>query len=514
TQNLFVPPTSFNEMSRLISPQQVNVGYSDPIVSYIHQQPPYQASSYMNFNLGKRLSNMKAVEGEEINLGDDLKLIDNVGIKSGDKLDCNDSHDEEFKKEMPDKMEITTNNIVESTTTIFEVMKSEMENEKNQENSTTIRDIEINTEEKIAEPTHLDPPLELPVDDELKSKKLPPCAACKALVESFKKGIEKTKRGKFEGGDTAWEEDNQKSYAKSEVRLTEIQEGLCKDLTSGEIQCHDLAEELESGIEEWWFKHQDKYPDIYVYICIKYAKRCCPKDHYGVDCKQCAGFPNKVCNNNGRCKGSGTRKGNGQCQCDTGYAGETCLDCAVGYYEAYRDENKLLCSSCHASCADGCKSGGADNCQGNCKEGWKKNDDNKEGCVDINECLDNEICPGNQFCVNTEGNYSCLNCDSACNGCNGDGPDMCIKCADDHEKKDNVCINPEAIGRKERENYMRYATYLGLCIATCIILQRNVYAASVIGLIVGIYISLSEYFIANTDLQDGVPEFDFLPPFM
>lgn len=74
--------------------------------------------------------------------------------------------------------------------------------------------------------------------------------------------------------------------------------------------------------------------------------------------------------------------------------------------------------------------------------------------------------------------------------------------------------DPEAIGRKERENYMRYATYLGLCIATCIILQRNVYAASVIGLIVGIYISLSEYFIANTDLQDGVPEFDFLPPFM
>lgn len=36
-----------------------------------------------------------------------------------------------------------------------------------------------------------------------------------------------------------------------------------------------------------------------------------------------------------------------------------------------------------------------------------------------------------------------LDCDSACNGCNGDGPDMCIKCADDHEKKDNVCISKQ-----------------------------------------------------------------------
>lgn len=153
TQNLFVPPTSFTEMSRLISPQQVNVGYSDPIVTYIHQQPPYQTSSYMNFNLGKRLSNMKPVEEEEINLRDDEKSTDSVGIKSGDKLDCNDSHDEGIKKEMPDKMEITTNNTVESTTTIFEVMKSEMENQKNQEDSTTIRDIEINTEGKIVEPT-------------------------------------------------------------------------------------------------------------------------------------------------------------------------------------------------------------------------------------------------------------------------------------------------------------------------------------------------------------------------
>lgn len=191
------------------------------------------------------------------------------------------------------------------------------------------------------------------------------------------------------------------------MRLTEIQESLCKDVKKGENQCHDLAVELESGIEDWWFQHQDNYPDIYVYICIKHAKMCCPKDHYGPECKKCHGYPDKICSNNGKCKGSGTRKGNGNCLCDKGYRGETCSDCAVGHYEAYRDENKVLCSSCHVSCAGGCKASGALNCQGGCKNGWQEN--GEEGCVDIDECKESEkYCPGNQFCINKDGNYSCL----------------------------------------------------------------------------------------------------------
>ncbi|XP_034936135.1 cysteine-rich with EGF-like domain protein 2 [Chelonus insularis] len=350
-----------------------------------------------------------------------------------------------------------------------------------------------------------------PVDEKLKTEKLPPCAACKVLIESFKKGFDKTKRGKFEGGDTAWEEDNLKSYARSEVRLTEIQEGLCKGVLKGEAQCHELAEELESAIEEWWFNHQDSYPDIYVYICIKHSKRCCPKDHFGPECTKCTGYPDKVCNNNGRCKGSGTRKGNGQCSCDKGYAGDQCSECAVGHYESYRDENKLLCSSCHEACAKECKGAGAANCEGGCRKGWKETED--KGCVDINECLESEkYCPGNQFCINKDGNYSCLSCDRACNRCNGDGPDMCIKCADGYEKKDNICINPDILGRKRHENMARYATYFGLCVATCIILQRNVYAASGIGLLVGLYISVSEYMIANSDIQHTTPNVDILDP--
>ena len=42
-----------------------------------------------------------------------------------------------------------------------------------------------------------------------KSAKLPPCAACNALVSSFQAGMKRTARGKLGGGDTAWEEKNQ-----------------------------------------------------------------------------------------------------------------------------------------------------------------------------------------------------------------------------------------------------------------------------------------------------------------
>lgn len=116
----------------------------------------------------------------------------------------------------------------------------------------------------------------------LKATKLPPCASCRVLTDSFKKvtrdlginkrscfnitfirykkienythlyrnaqglkkanlcyslqGIESTSRGKYEGGDSAWEEEKLLSYKKSEVRLIEIQEKLCKDVERGKNQ--------------------------------------------------------------------------------------------------------------------------------------------------------------------------------------------------------------------------------------------------------------------------------------
>ncbi|XP_012265730.2 cysteine-rich with EGF-like domain protein 2 [Athalia rosae] len=340
--------------------------------------------------------------------------------------------------------------------------------------------------------------------------KLPPCAACRGLVESFRNGMEKTARGKFEGGDTAWEEEKLKSYAKSEVRLVEIQENLCKGSDRGAEQCHMLAEETESDIEDWWFNHQDS-KDLLTHLCIDLLKHCCPDKHYGPDCLPCEGYPDNICSNNGKCKGSGTRKGNGNCTCDAGYSGDVCDRCSPGYFESYRDEIKLLCTKCHPACDGDCKNGGAEACE-KCNRGWEMIEG--KGCVDVNECLieNKEACSGNRFCVNTDGSFDCLECDKACDGCTGDGPDMCIKCVDGHRKKDNICVDSDLLGRKRKENIARYSTYFGMCLATCIILQRNVYAASVIGLLVGVYISVSEYMIAFSTVQDTSANMDILGP--
>lgn len=69
--------------------------------------------------------------------------------------------------------------------------------------------------------------------------------------------MQKTERGKHEGGDAAWEEQRLGSYKRSEVRLVDIQEGLCNDIIVGQDQCHALAETNEHLLEEWWFKEQD-----------------------------------------------------------------------------------------------------------------------------------------------------------------------------------------------------------------------------------------------------------------
>lgn len=108
----------------------------------------------------------------------------------------------------------------------------------------------------------------------------------------------------------------------------------------------------------------------------------------------------------GKCKGNGTRKGNGKCACDKGYDGEFCNECAVQYYVSYKDSNVMLCSECHDACSEaGCDGAGPKACK-KCKAGW---DSTEEGCVDINECLRNRMpCQRNEFCVNSEGSFKCL----------------------------------------------------------------------------------------------------------
>lgn len=97
---------------------------------------------------------------------------------------------------------------------------------------------------------------------------------------------------------------------------------------------------------------------------------------------------------------------------------------------------------------------------------------------------------------------SISDCDGACNGCTGDGPDMCKKCADGFSLNNGVCTSEKATKHEQTLEMSRYFTYGGLCLATCIIFRNNVYIASVIGLVVAAYIGVAEYTVKKAPLFD------------
>ncbi|XP_030748515.1 cysteine-rich with EGF-like domain protein 2 [Sitophilus oryzae] len=333
--------------------------------------------------------------------------------------------------------------------------------------------------------------------DKEQKTRLPPCRACKMFVDSFNKGLERTSKYKFEGGDAAWEEEKLGSYAHSEVRFVEIHEKLCSDVSEGRDQCYQLLEEYDEELESWWFKQQKQEPNLFNHLCINTNEVCCPENHFGRTCTPCHGYPNNICNNNGKCKGAGTRKGNGMCHCDTGYKGDVCDICSDGFYESYRDDKKVLCSPCHISCDGTCSKAGPAGCE-KCKEGWEHR--GERGCVDDNECLtEKSPCKKSEFCINTEGSFKCLDCHKSCSSCTGDGPDECLECASGFRKKGNICVSENDEDRKKYVTFSRYLTYFGLCLCTCIISNKNIYLAAIVGLCVGIYITLSEYMLSSSD---------------
>lgn len=144
-------------------------------------------------------------------------------------------------------------------------------------------------------------------------------------------------------------------------RLVEIYDKICQDVMRGEDQCHQLSDEVEPVVEDWFLNKQDEIPNLHSYLCIETTKVCCPANRFGPQCLPCTD-----CNGNGVCKGNGTRKGSGKCSCQSGYIGDTCNECATQYYESFRDDTKLLCSECHVACEKdtGCNGAGP---QGNKK---------------------------------------------------------------------------------------------------------------------------------------------------
>ncbi|KAK0137160.1 Cysteine-rich with EGF-like domain protein 2 [Merluccius polli] len=262
------------------------------------------------------------------------------------------------------------------------------------------------------------------------------CSTCRQVTDNFKKGVERTAKQNFGGGNTAWEERTLSKYETSEIRLTEILEAVCD---SSSFECNRMVEEHEDLFETWWFKRQTKNPDLHKWFCVESLKVCCPKGAFGPDCNDCVGGLDRPCHGNGACDGDGTRGGDGHCSCNHGYEGEFCLECIDGYFGKVKNDTFALCTECHASCQS-CSGGTNQDCD-ECKAGWEE--DEQDACVDVNECSrdDPASCGEEEYCINNEGSFSCKGCDRVCSGCTGAGPDACRSCSTGYHDVEGTCTD-------------------------------------------------------------------------
>ncbi|XP_059703266.1 protein disulfide isomerase CRELD2 [Haemorhous mexicanus] len=291
--------------------------------------------------------------------------------------------------------------------------------------------------------------LSLPVSGVGERRRLA-CSTCRGIVDRFNQGLADTAKKNFGGGNTAWEEKTLSKYESSEIRLVEIIENLCD---SSNFECNNMVEEHEELIEKWWFKLKKKYPDLFKWFCIETIEVCCPAGTYGPDCLACHGGSERPCHGNGHCDGDGTRGGDGSCSCKKEYTGQFCLDCSSGYFSSLRNETHSVCTACHAACKT-CTGSSNKDCQ-DCKEGWIKNEDG--ACVDVDECAASP-CKDHQYCLNTDGSFSCKACDASCVGCTGEGSEKCKTCASGYMKEDEKCTDidecnlPEKVCTKENQD--------------------------------------------------------------
>ncbi|CAD5227211.1 unnamed protein product [Bursaphelenchus xylophilus] len=271
------------------------------------------------------------------------------------------------------------------------------------------------------------------------------CGYCKFMVETFKAGLKKTENQHFAGGNTDWEERKLGKFKTSETRFIEIMEYVChkdhlenaeefSDLKDLRFKCNHLAEDTEEILEKWFFKGQDS--EIFKYVCIDEAKKCCPEGHYGANCSPCPGaLKGLTCFKKGKCDGEGTRLGTGKCECKSGYAGVRCSTCAAHFYEVSKTDDSIECAACFDGCASSCKGPTSLDCTA-CRTGYRMVE--KEGCKDVDECeTDGEkLCDKeNEICVNTPGSYNC----ECKNGYKRDyDTDECVLDVNDPDLKDEL----------------------------------------------------------------------------
>lgn len=180
----------------------------------------------------------------------------------------------------------------------------------------------------------------------------------------------------------------EKTLSKYEISEIRLVEIIDNLCDSSDFECNRMVEEHEEQIEKWWFKMKKKHSDLLKWFCIDTIEVCCPSGTYGPDCLAC----------------------------------------------------HQACKTCTGATNNDCQI---------CKEGWTKT--NEEACVDVDECaVEDPPCKDNEYCLNSEGSYSCKACDQSCTGCTGGGADECKNCTSGYTLQEDTCadINECETGEK------------------------------------------------------------------
>ena len=82
-------------------------------------------------------------------------------------------------------------------------------------------------------------------------------------------------------------------------------------VTRGKNQCLQNAIKWSPFLKDWFQNHQEVVLNLKEWLCIEKIQVCCLDEHFGPNCQKCTdyGKNGKVCSGNGKCKGSGSRKG-------------------------------------------------------------------------------------------------------------------------------------------------------------------------------------------------------------
>lgn len=194
----------------------------------------------------------------------------------------------------------------------------------------------------------------------------------------------------------------------------------------------------------------------------------CNIGYYGASCIPCPGLSNQIndkveCSGHGKCNGSGTHGGDGECKCDEHFVNYDCHDCERYYYGndcknqcpgIIIDESNST-KSCygHGSCHDGVFGSGECDCFYNynrtyncstCNDGYYGKD--CEECPGVDRF--GNICNNHGNCNNITGECECIkgyNSSTYCKTCvegyyYNNETKSCHECPGVYNTKDNIII--------------------------------------------------------------------------